>query len=433
MRPTVQDSSESSSRSSPSSSQRGRTPRWRFSSTSRRPSLSVGARQSCSRGPATRTLRPPVDSSLRMPVSRSTAARVPPASSTPSRVGRVARRAVRRGFVDGRLELLPGDLVPRRRPLGRLAQEEPERDRPLALAAPGQPGRDVERLAGPDAQRGQVAARSPLAVDGQLPLAAVAVEAGEEVPVVDAEAAASERLDADRLREELELVQRGVGGAVGPDDPVGAEVRVVPNLAEVAAVRPVLAPAAIDLADAVVDPLPDEAALQRGVAVERRVVVGEAAVRVAHRVRVLAHDDRARIVVAQRVGLDRGELRVHRADDVGGRAAARPVAPDRALVVQRPRRIALAHPAGGGVVIRRRSRSRCRATRGSRSGGSCRARPCSGRARRTRPCSAGRCRARRRRRATRRSPRRPRRGRSGRRGRASTGRSGSATSAPRSR
>ena len=128
-----------------------------------------------------------------------------------------------------------------------------------------------------------------------------------------------------------------------------------------------------------------------------------------------------------RVRLDRGDLRVHRADDVGGRAAARPVAPDRALVVQRPRRIACAHPAGGGVVVRRRSRSRCRATRGSRWGGSCRARPCSGRARRTRPCSAGRRTARRRTRATRRSPRRPRTGRSGRRGRASTGRSGSAT------
>ena len=84
------------------------------------------------------------------------------------------------------------------------------------------------------------------------------------MPVADAEAAAAERLDADRLREELQLVQRGVRGAVGPDDPVGAEVRVVRRVAEVAAVGPVLAAARVALPDAVVDPLPDEAALQRG-------------------------------------------------------------------------------------------------------------------------------------------------------------------------
>ncbi len=92
-------------------------------------------------------------------------------------------------------------------------------------------------------------------------------------------------------------MQRGVGGAVGPHDPVGAEVGVVSNFAEVAAVRPVLPAAFVDLPDAVVDPLPHEAALQSGVAVEGGVVVGQPAVRVAHRVGVLAHDDRPRIVI----------------------------------------------------------------------------------------------------------------------------------------
>ena len=263
--PTRQESSESSSRSSPSSSQRGSTPRCRFSATSRRPSLSVGARQSCSRGPATSTFRPPAESSVRRPVSRSIdGAR---AAGLEHAVARRAGRAParRRGFGRRQAELLPGHFVPGRRPLGRLAQEEAEREHPLAgAAARGQPERDIQRLARRDAQRGQVPAGPPLAVDGQLPLAAVAVEAREEVPVADAEASAAQRLDAYGLREELQLVQGGVGGAVGPDDPVGAEVRVVRRLAEVAAVGPVLPAAAVDLADAVVDPLPDEAALQGG-------------------------------------------------------------------------------------------------------------------------------------------------------------------------
>ena len=240
----------------------------------------------------------------------------------------------------------------RRRPLGRLAQEESERDSAFTDAAARQLERDVQRLARRDAQHGQLAARPPLAVDGQLPFAPVAVEAREEVPVANAEPSAAQRVDAHRLRKELQLVQRGMGGAVGPHDSVGAEVRVVPHLAEVAAVGPVLPAAAVDLADAVVDPLPDEAALQRRVAVERREVVGQAAVRVAHRMRVLAHDDRPRIVVAPGVRLDRVDLRVHRAHDVRGCAAAGPIAPDRPLVVERPRCIALSHPPGGGIVVR---------------------------------------------------------------------------------
>ena len=68
------------------------------------------------------------------------------------------------------------------------------------------------------------------------------------VAVADAEPPAAERVDAHRLREELQLVQRGMGRAVGPDDAVGAEVRVVRHLAEVAAVGPVLAAPAIDAA-----------------------------------------------------------------------------------------------------------------------------------------------------------------------------------------
>src|SRR5205807_1796874 len=117
-------------------------------------------------------------------------------------------------------------------------------------------------------------------------------ETREAVAVADPEAAAprAHRLDADRLSEVLELVERGMRRPVGPDDPVGAEVRVVRLVAEVAAVRPEFATARIALDDRLVDPLPDEAALEPRIAVEGGVVVGQAAVRVAHRVRVLAHD-----------------------------------------------------------------------------------------------------------------------------------------------
>ena len=85
---------------------------------------------------------------------------------------------------------------------------------------------------------------------------------------------------------------------------------------------------------------------------ERGVVVGQAAVG-AHRMRELAEDQRARVVGRGRgPGLDRVDVGVHRADDVAGRTARGPVELDRTLVVQRPGRIARAHPARRGVVIR---------------------------------------------------------------------------------
>ncbi len=138
---------------------------------------------------------------------------------------------------------------------------------------------------------------------------------------------------------------------VGPDQAVGAEVRVVRLVAEVAAVAPVLAPVLVGHADPVVDPLPDESTLESAVAIEGCEIVGEPAVRVAHCMGVLAEDHRPWIVAA-REGLDVGDLRVHRTDDVGRRLAARPVPPDRPLVVERTRWVARAHPPGGSVVVR---------------------------------------------------------------------------------
>jgi hypothetical protein len=150
--------------------------------------------------------------------------------------------------------------VPGRRPLVRSPEEEAKGDESLAVAG-WKLQRDVERLAGCHAQRGQATTLAPLAVDGQLPLGAIAVERCEVMAVVNPEVAAPARLDVDRLCEELQLVQGRMRRAVGPDDPVCTEVRIVRRVIEVAAVRPVLPAAPVALQDAVVDPLPDEPTL----------------------------------------------------------------------------------------------------------------------------------------------------------------------------
>ena len=79
---------------------------------------------------------------------------------------------------------------------------------------------------------------------------------------------------------------------VGPHEPIGAEVRVVRRFPEVAAVLPVRTTARVVCPDPVVDPLPDEAALEPTMPLERGRVVGEPTP-VAHRVGVLAKDQRA--------------------------------------------------------------------------------------------------------------------------------------------
>ena len=86
----------------------------------------------------------------------------------------VARPRARRGPRRRQRELLPGDLVPGRRPLGRLAQEEAERDEALAGSLAG--SRSVTSSVSPGRTRsaGRSPPRAPLAVDGQLPFAAVA-------------------------------------------------------------------------------------------------------------------------------------------------------------------------------------------------------------------------------------------------------------------
>src|SRR5882762_4375603 len=140
----------------------------------------------------------------------------------------------------GQRELLGCDLVSRRRPFRLVAEEEAEGEEALVCVS-GEIELDVERAAGRHEQAWQPAVLPRSAVDLELPLALVAVERGEVVAVADPEAPAAACLGLDRLREELQLVQRGMRRSVGPDDSVRAEVPVVRRLAEVAAVGPVLA------------------------------------------------------------------------------------------------------------------------------------------------------------------------------------------------
>ena len=178
------------------------------------------------------------------------------------------------------------------------------------------------------------------------------IEAHEVVEVADQEPARAERLDANRAGEELQLGEGGVGGSIGPDDPVRAEVGVVGLVAEVPAVGPVLPASVVSPPDPVVDPLPDEPALERAVTLEGREVVGEPTVRVAHAVRVLAEDHRPGVVALLGPRHDVVQLRVHRADDVRGASPTRPVVPDRALVVEGPRGVPAPDPACGCIVVR---------------------------------------------------------------------------------
>ena len=147
------------------------------------------------------------------------------------------------------------------------------------------------------------------------------------------------------------LPQGRLGSSVGPDKAVEAEVAVVGLIAEVAAIGPPSGSVGQTLDQAVVPPLPHEAALKTVRNLDRGPVLRQRAVGVAHGMRVLAHDQRVALPAGFRVGHDGRDRRIHRADEVADVLIARPVPADRALVVERPRRVVAADPAGGSVVV----------------------------------------------------------------------------------
>jgi hypothetical protein len=219
--------------------------------------------------------------------------------------------------------------VARRRPLAALRQRR-------------QPG-PRERDGLPRADRAGVerSLRDPLALDLERPREGEPRQVTERVPVGD-----PVRPDPHGREDGLELHQARRRRAVRQHEPIGDEVAVVQRLAEVAAVGEI----ALRAADAVVDPLPHEAAGAARPPLEQRLVLGQPAGPVAHRVRVLAQDERLGtaggvelrvlerrlLVAAERVDLlVRG---VHAAVDVAERRG------EVVLVVQRPRRVAAPRP-----------------------------------------------------------------------------------------
>lgn len=135
------------------------------------------------------------------------------------------------------------------------------------------------------------------AVDEEFPVALDVGEIDKIVVVANADAsfavAEGEQAGGDGLREMFEFPHRGVRDAVGGNEAVADEVGVVRGVSEVAAVGKI-GPSVIGfLADAMIEPFPDEAALDPRLGFEEMKIVRERAVGIAHGMGIFAKDDRA--------------------------------------------------------------------------------------------------------------------------------------------
>ena len=140
---------------------------------------------------------------------------------------------------------------------------------------------------------------------------------------------------------------------VGRHQTVGHEVPIVRRLTELPAIREAHCAVGQSLTQPVILPLPDEPALEARRGGDDRPVVGQRAVRVAHRVAVLAQDERTGAPARLAVGTNGVDGRVHRADEIGGgESTVDPAGVEHgALVVQRAAGVVLADPAGERVVV----------------------------------------------------------------------------------
>ena len=304
-----------SMRSRPSSSQRGSTPEPR-SGSSRRPSLSVGARQSCSRGPSSRTSAVELSSQRPVVDGRRVGRRLAPPPARRRAAGR--RRDGSASCCQATSWPAGAQSVARRRKKRNVTNRSPAAARRSSSTSSASPG--ATRSAA-----GSRCTTSPSPVSSHVPRS----RRGREVVAVPDPEACGRRRGSTRTgwARNLSSCSAGCGVRSGQTRPSAQKFASFGVVAEVAAVGPVVAAVAVGAPDAVVDPLPDEPALQRVVALEGGEVVGQPAVRVAHRVRVLAEDQRARIVVvrsAQR--LDRVDARRtsgRRRPSRGGRPTSR--------------------------------------------------------------------------------------------------------------
>ena len=123
----------------------------------------------------------------------------------------------------------------------------------------------------------------------------------------------------------------GMGRTVGRDESVAAEVAVARlTVAVVAAVSPVGSPRCIVTFESLIDPVPNEAALQIGIFVDRLPLQPQRAVGVAHRVRIFAwHDGTVGAFAAPR--FEHPRRGVHRHEHIGVPLPLRTFVADRAV------------------------------------------------------------------------------------------------------
>ncbi len=204
----------------------------------------------------------------------------------------------------------------------------------------------------------EAAAGALHAVQLQPPVELLVVGVAEQVVAGDGQRQrGSVEGEAEQLLRPLRFEQRRVRGAIREHQPVQAELAIVGCVAEVAAVGPKFFAAFVAPDQRLIDPVPDKAALQARMCVERAPVALKAAEAVAHRMGVFAQDQRALFLrqadpLADRpFGHRRERLilihpRIHRADDVGGGSIGAA-----AFILHRAGRILAFHPAVQRVVV----------------------------------------------------------------------------------
>ena len=292
-------------------------------------------------GPAKRTFRPSTAELRRAPVPGRSRPRVPPASSDARRRGRAARDAPGRGARRRQRELLPGDLVAGRRPSVASRRKKRNVTKRSPSAPPGRSSSHVERPARRDAERGQLPAGTHARRRGQLPLAR-GTGRGRRSRAGCGSGTGRRRSASTRTGWERNFSSCSAGcgvrsGQTSPSAQKFASCGSRRSRRRRPSTRGRRASSCRMPWSIHSQTKPPWSAAWR---LEGGEVVGEPAVRVAHRVRVLAEDDRAWVVVAPRVRLDRVDSGYIGQTMSVAAPAARPVAPDRPLVVQRPRRVA---------------------------------------------------------------------------------------------
>ena len=268
-----------------------------------------------------------------------------------------AQRCVLRvhGRLGHRPHALPeGDLVAARGPGRALLQREGDGRGVLAAARLRRKGQPVAALLQRRNGGFERRARDFHAVPGERDGAVKRGGVQEHVAVVNDHAALRHVAD-DILVVVLDLLHLRALASVAEEDAVAGEVAVVRAVAEVAAVAQAHAAEAVLRADALVQIVPDEAALEQRLLVGVLRVLVHCAVGIAHRVRVFAQDVRLVAVLLQ-VFTDLHDGDVHRGDHVAllGIAgdAVRALVVDDARVVKRAEAVRhrVDHLAAGGLV-----------------------------------------------------------------------------------